>query len=48
MVLAHRVVVSAGRCAELVATAANGPQGAVEEFLEFGELVVDVDIAFSA
>ena len=46
--LARRVVVRAGCGAELVAAAAHRTKGAVEELLELGELVVDVDVALTA
>src|SRR6516165_7263323 len=46
--LARRVVVCPGGRAQLVTTTSHGPQRAVEELLELGELVVDVDVALTA
>src|ERR1700758_4768949 len=46
--LARRVVVRTGGRAQLVATAPDRPKRAVEELLELGELVIDVDVALTA
>src|SRR3984957_281975 len=43
-----RVVVYAGRRAQLMAATVDRAQGGVEVLLELGELAVDVDVAFAA
>lgn len=45
--LTRCVVVGARGGAQLMATAPHRAQGAVEEVLELGELVVDIDVAFA-
>jgi hypothetical protein len=47
-VLPLRVIVYAGRRAQLMAATVDRAQGGVEVLLELSELAVDIDVAFAA